>query len=119
MEHTEHMEHTDHYIRLQAPVLIDVCKDGTISYRLKHGKRGRLNDAALPFYSVESEEEAAELQVALCKLQYTSHPERPGEAWYRFINHHTWVWSGMVGDIERLTALFDEVYWSIRDRKDL
>lgn len=101
----------DHYLRLKGPVLLHVCKDGTITYRTV--KEPIFNGVALPFYSVESKEDAQALQIHLCRLQYASHPQmNHGEAWYK--DSH---WNGNVDDIPALAARYDRAYWGILDRK--
>lgn len=86
-------------------VLIDVCKDGTISYRTRAKREGRLNNAALPVFSVNTVEEAMRLQVHFGAKQYTSHPEQPTRDWF--------VWpafSGTIEQLDELTAAFTAFY---------
>ena len=67
---------------LDKEVLLDVCRDGTITFR----KIGEpiFNGKALPFFSVDTVERARELQILLCKAQYEEHPKLPGQVWYRY-----------------------------------
>lgn len=93
---------------MNRPVKIHVCKDGTITYR-RAGKPV-FNNRALPFFSVNTEEEAQTLQVLLCSSQYEEHPDLPGQTWYRH-----WQFGGELEDIQALTETFNNAYEKIRD----
>ena len=95
---------------LQRPIMMHICKDGTITYR----KRGEpvFNGRALPFFSVDTEEEAQDLQVMLCSLQYDTHPDLPPtEPWYRY-----WQFSGELDGIPEVTAKFRELYTRFKEQ---
>lgn len=66
---------------LSRPVMIHICKDGTISYR-QMGER-IFNGVALPVFSVDTVEEAHSLQVLCGAAQWEEHPKMPGKTWYR------------------------------------
>jgi len=90
------------------PVLLHVCKDGTITYR----RVGQpvFNDRALPFFSVNTEEEARNMQVLMCAAQHGPHPDLlTDETWYRH-----WQFSGEVEDIDTLSDTFREAYERIQ-----
>lgn len=82
---------------LSRPVLIHLCKDGTISYR--HGHQRVFNGRALPVFSVQTEQEARALQTRFGRVQYGEHPLIPGETWY--------VWTDFSGELEDLGAVSD------------
>jgi len=75
-------------------VLLEICKDGVVTYRLSPSQPRRLG-AALPFYRARSEQHAKMLQVLHCKRQYS------GE--YRI-----YPFSGEVKDIFRVAKSFAE-----------
>jgi hypothetical protein len=85
--------------------MLDLCKDGTLSYR----RRAQLpfNGVALPVFSVDTEEQAREAQVHFCRRQWVAHPYLPGQPWYRWTD-----FDGEVGSLEgvsvRLAAWWDE-----------
>lgn len=81
---------------LDRNVLIDICRDGTISYRVRGSNTKRLNNAALPVFSVDTEDDAKALQVHFCALQYTPHPF-DGRRWY--------VLPGFTGELEAMPAV--------------
>ena len=60
---------TNHFGRA---IMIDICKDGTISFR-NRGSRA-FNGKALPVFSVDTEQEANSIQVAFGKAR-----ERPNK----------------------------------------
>lgn len=66
---------------LSRPILIHVCKDGTISYRTRRQKV--FNGVALPVFSVDTEEQARDIQVRFGRRMYDSHPKIPGRPWYK------------------------------------
>lgn len=89
---------------LARPILIDLCKDGTVTYRRK-GERS-FNNAALPVFSVKTIKEAQALQVHFCKLQYASHPLLPRQTgWYRISD-----FSGKIEDLYLMSNKFDDWY---------
>ena len=90
---------------LDRPILIDCCRDGTISYRDKHKREPRLNNAALPVFSVNTVDEAKQIQVRFCALQYTEHPNQPGRPWYVLPG-----FGGELSDLEHVTEMFAEFY---------
>ena len=53
---------------LRKGILIDICKDGTITFRRK--EEPPKEPAALPVYSVDTEEQARYLQISFCRLTY-------------------------------------------------
>jgi hypothetical protein len=61
---------------------VDICKDGTISYR-RLGEPS-FNGVALPVFSVNHEDQARQLQLRFGRLQYEEHPKMPGRPWYRW-----------------------------------
>lgn len=86
------------------PVLLHVCKDGTITFR--RAGQPVFNGVALPFFSVNSEDEARDMQVMMCALQHGPHPDLPeGEPWYR-----RWQFSGELDDIDALSDDFRTAY---------
>lgn len=68
-------------MNLSRPILIHVCKDGTISYRTR--KQKVFNGRALPICSVETEKDAQSLQIRFGSRQWTEHPQMRGKIWYR------------------------------------
>lgn len=94
---------------LERPVMLHVCKDGTITFR-RHGQPV-FNGMALPFFSVESEEEAQTLQVLMCSAQYGEHPDLPGQTWYRRSQ-----FSGEIDGIPEVCEDFAKAYASILTR---
>lgn len=102
------------WLQLDRAVLVDVCKDGTISYRERVKKEKRLNNAALPVYSVDTVEEARALQVHFGAKQYTEHPRQPGREWF--------VLPGFAGEIDALdnvSRCFDDFYRRVVEPKRL
>lgn len=96
---------------LKRPILIDLCKDGTISFRLRVGGRmaPRLNDAAIPVFSVDTLKQAQDLQVMFCRKQYGSHPEMPNQDWYR--------WTDFPGTLEAAEEVTDRLRTWFAGRK--
>jgi hypothetical protein len=93
----------NHFTR---PIMLHVCKDGTVSYRDKRKREKVFNGRALPVFSVNMVEEAEQIQVRFCRLQYGDHPEMaPGTKWYR-LTHFT----GELNDLDRVTADFAGFY---------
>lgn len=99
----------DRSTHLSRPILIDICKDGTISYRT--GSQRRLNDAALPVFSVDTVEEAEFLQVTFGRRQYEEHPDIPGKGWYR--------WTDFDGNVESLSKCTARIqaWWNSTRRR--
>ena len=81
------------------PIMIDICKDGTISYR-QRGERS-FNGKALPVFSVNTVEQAKDIQVRFGKVQYKEHPLLPNQPWYR--------WSGFDGNVETLEEITRQI----------
>lgn len=100
------------YIR---PIMIHVCKDGTVTYR-RPGE-AVFNGVALAVFSVNTPEQAEAIQVRFCRRQYVDHPQMPGKIWYRLsrlgdgsdpANRP----SGMLDfeDLEGVTVMFREFF---------
>lgn len=66
---------------LGRPVLLHICKDGTISYRRHHEKV--FNGRALPVFSVNDEDMARSFQIRFGRLMPVEHPLLPGKPWYK------------------------------------
>lgn len=66
---------------LSRAVLIHLCADGTISYRTREQKV--FNGRALPVFSVDTEEQAQQIQVRFGRLSISEHPLMPGKGWYK------------------------------------
>lgn len=96
---------------LDRQVLIDCCKDGTITYRVRGSGTQRRQDAALPVFSVDTVEEAKLIQVTLCRKQYGTDPAYPGErrSWY-VLNE----FGGELEDLDKVTADMEACYEKIR-----
>lgn len=80
---------------LNRPVYIHICKDGTISYR--RAGEPVFNGRALPVFSVDSEDQAHQIQVRFGRKQYIDHPELPGKPWYK--------WTDFDGNLDSLDAI--------------
>jgi hypothetical protein len=76
------------------PIMIHVCKDGTISYRDKTKNEPVFNGRALPVFSVDTVEQAFQIQVLFGRRMYTAHPDMPNRVWY--------VWTDFSGDVDDL-----------------
>lgn len=63
------------------PIMLHVCKDGTVSYR-RPGEKV-FNGVALPTFSVDTIAQAESIQVRFCRLQHGEHDLMPGRPWYR------------------------------------
>jgi hypothetical protein len=98
------MNYKDH---LSRKYTLHICADGTITYRTE--KEPIFNGVALPFFSVDTENEAKTLQVILCSRQYKSHPLMPNQPWYTFPN-----FAGEIEDIDRVAEVFAEMYEKIK-----
>jgi len=59
--------------------IIRCCRDRTLTIT----KRGEpaFNGVALPIYSVDTEQEARDLVVCTCRVQYQEHPDLPDQPW--------------------------------------
>lgn len=90
---------------LDRAVLLDVCKDGTVSYRERAKKEGRLNGAALPVFSVDTVGDAQMIQTHFCAKQWDAHPKQPDRDWFRL--------PAFSGDIDALTDVSMNflIYW--------
>lgn len=109
---------------IQRQVKIDVCKDGTVSYRLP-GINRRLNDnAAIPVYAVDTEKQAQQLQARFCRLQYRAHPDQPGRPWYKLSKIGDGTDPAMlrpdgleIDDLDGVRDMFHE--WFLRHREEI
>lgn len=83
---------TSDFYEVYRPMLIHLCKDGTITYR----RQGQpvFNGVALPVYSVDTEAQAKAVQVRFGRRQYGEHDLLPGQPWYR--------WTDFSGDVDAL-----------------
>lgn len=97
-----------HYAR---PIMLHVCKDGTVTYRDKSKREPVFNGVALPVFSVDTVDEAARIQVRFCRKMYQSHPLMPGKPWYILT-----TFDGDVDDLDRVTAEFASFYASMTGR---
>ena len=70
------------------PIVVHLCQDGTITYRTR--SEPVFNGVALPVFTVNTEEQAKEIQARFCRRQYTEHPQQPGRPW--------WKWTDFDGD---------------------
>jgi hypothetical protein len=73
-------------------VMIDICRDGVVTYRTSPRQKRRQN-AALPFYEANNAQHAISLIVLLCKRQYNGD--------YRIFD-----FTGELSDIDRVAKLF-------------
>lgn len=64
------------------PIMIHICRDGTISYRDASKNEPIFNGVALPVFSVNTVEEAQTIQVVYGRRQYVQHPDN-GMDWYK------------------------------------
>lgn len=106
---------------LSRPVLIHICKDGTISYR-RHGEPV-LNGVAIPVFSVNTVEEAKEIQVRFGRRQYTPHPGN-GMDWYRISVLQDGTDPAFrdppvleTSDLDGITEMFSNFYWKFHGQK--
>lgn len=95
---------------LSRDVIIHICKDGTISFRRKG--EPIFNGRALPVFSVDTEEQAREIQILFGRNQYIQHPEIPGQAWFKWTD-----FSGNADDLDAVTEKIRRVYWDNPKRK--
>lgn len=93
----------------ERPIMLHVCKDGTVSYRDKRTKTKVFNGRALPVFSVNTVEEAKLIQVRFCRLQYGPHPQAKPDTgtqdWYVLTS-----FSGELDDLDRVAAEFADFY---------
>lgn len=87
------------------PIMIHVCKDGTISFRDKSKREKVFNGVALPVFSVDTVEQAEAVQVRFGRHQYTEHPQMPGKPWYRWTN-----FGGQLEDLDRVSTDIRDFY---------
>lgn len=87
------------------PIMLHVCKDGTVSYRDASKHEKVFNGAALPVFSVDTVDEAEQIQVRFCRKMYSTHPLMPGKPWYIFND-----FTGDVDDLDFVTASFANFY---------
>jgi hypothetical protein len=91
----------------ERPIMIHVCKDGTVSYRTKGQKV--FNGVALPVFSVNTVEEAKRIQTRFCRLMIGPHPQaKPNtgtEDWY-VLNS----FSGELDELDHVSAMFADFY---------
>lgn len=67
---------------LDRDVKIHICKDGTISYRNLNERV--FNGIALPVFSVDTVQQAQDIQVRFGRRQYIKHPDMvDGRDWYK------------------------------------
>jgi hypothetical protein len=90
------------------PIMLHVCKDGTVTYRDRTKREPVFNGRALPVFSVDTITEAKQIQVRFCSAQYTSHPLMPGRTWYVV---SPLIFSGEVEDLDRVTVEFAK-FWA-------
>lgn len=89
------------------PIMIHVCKDGTVTFRDKTKNEKVFNGIALPVFSVDTVDEAERMQTHFCRLQYGRHPHRNGpKHWYVLTQ-----FSGEIEDLDRVMADF-ATFWA-------
>ena len=66
---------------LSRPILFHCCRDRTLTYR--QPGEPVFNDIALPVFSVDTIEEAEELQILVCERVHVNHPAMPNKPWYK------------------------------------
>ncbi len=107
------MSETDRFSR---PIMIHICKDGTFSWRDKRKRQKVFNGVALPAFSVDTVEEAEQLQIRFCRRQYGSHPDAKPDTgtidWYRFND-----FDGTLEGLERASVMLEEFYPQIKKRR--
>lgn len=94
---------------LDRPILIHCCKDGTITYRTR--KQKVFNGVALPVFSVDTVEQAKELQVRFCCLAYGEHPKMPGQSWYKLTD-----FAGTFQDLYRVGEMLEAWYCEMEEK---
>ncbi len=101
---------------LSRPIMFHVCRDRTLTYR----QLGEpvFNDVALPVFSVDTIEEAEELQVMVCEcVRDAYHPSMPNKPWYK-IYMGTYLVDLEVEDLERVTDKLKGAYKMIKENKE-
>lgn len=97
------------YFNFDRPIMIHICKDGTISYRDKRTKTKVFNGRALPVFSVDTVYDAKQLQVRFGRLQYGPHPEAKAHTgtlnWYKLND-----FGGELEDLDGVTEMFAAFY---------
>ena len=104
---------------LSRPIMFHCCRDRTLTYR----KKGEavFNVVALPVFSVDTIEEAEELQVMVCQRAYGSHPLMPNEPWYKIhisLGEFIYLADLDLDDLENVTDKLREGYQMIKENKD-
>lgn len=100
---------------LSRPVMIHICKDGTISYR-QHGEPV-FNGVALLVFSVDTIEEAHKLQILCGSAQWTEHPGMPGKTWYR-LSSPMFPHTLELEHLPQIAVLFRQRYAIMKSRKE-
>lgn len=96
------------------PIMLHVCKDGTVSYRDASKREKVFNGVALPVFSVDTVEEAEQLQTRFCRKMWGTHPEmKRGTPWYVLNN-----FNGNVDDLEAVTCDFATRYAEMTGRAE-
>ena len=100
------------------PIVIHICKDGTISYRTR--KEKVFNSVALPVFTVDTVEQAEAIQIRFGRRAYTEHPQMPGKPWYklsRLLDGTDPALRGdgsiEVGDLIGITEMFHNFYLEV------
>jgi transcriptional regulator with XRE-family HTH domain len=75
----EQLEMKAHFSR---PVMVDISRDGTITYRRRGTPPLR---SGFPIFSVHTEEEARRLQICLCEEMPLPDPQSPDNPWFAFV----------------------------------
>ncbi len=66
---------------LARPIMFHCCRDRTLTYRQPGDPV--FNDVVLPVFSVDTIEEAEELQILVCECVPDEHPSMPNKPWYK------------------------------------
>lgn len=97
------------------PIVIHICKDGTISYRRRGEKV--FNGVALPVFTVDTVEQAEAIQIRFGRRAYSEHPDIPGKPWYRLSRLRDGTDPALrgdgtlkIGDLTGITEMFHE-FW--------
>ncbi len=95
---------------LSRPVLIHICRDRTFTFRTLD--EPVFNGVAIPVFSVDTKEEAQDLQIRFCKNQYGEHPQLPGQRWYKFFppNDYSAKQYLEYDDLEAITKILKDEY---------
>ena len=97
-------------LELDRAFIIFVCKDGTVTFKPKG--QPPFNGIALPVHSVDTIAEAVQVQVTLCRKQYTSHPKLGKEPWYTLTN-----FDGEIDSLAKVAQQMQAVSAKIRARQ--